>query len=182
MAIGGRQFGDDRNPSPGSSNQTGNTSPKFPWSNSPIGRFARIAALMCAYHWGTTDEEMARSHKFPPAQDLYDLFIRLCPWFALHYNTYRRQKAKQKGYTGPLEIFNAGDVEGRVRYCFARPGRKGHSARSRLYGISVEHPSSVEQQKVGGRREVFARCSKEIQYRLAMGYSVSMEEATEWGK
>lgn len=176
------QTGDSWNSKPGTSDQTGNRAPKYPWSASPIGRTARIVALCCAYHLGYNDDTMAKLHRFPPAQDIYDIFLKVMPWFAFHYDLVRISKAMRSGYKGPLEKFNEGDVENRVRYCFAVPGRKGHDPKARLYGISVEHPLSTAQRGPNGRGAVFARCSEEIFYRLRLDKSISIEEATMWGQ
>lgn len=72
-------------------------------------------------------------------------------------------------------------MENRVRYCFAEPGKRGHDPKARLYGISVEHPSSTAQRRRGGRGQVFARCSVEIMRRLDLCLTVSPEEAEVWG-
>lgn len=182
MAHKSVQTGDNWFSTPGTCNQTGNRAPKFPWSHSPVGRFARIAALCCAYRLGYDDDRMAKLHQFPSAEDLLALFLRLVPWFPAHYDAVREAKAASTNYTGPLEQFNAMDLENRVRYCFAVPGRRGHDQKSRLYGISVEHPSSTAQRKPGGRGEVFSRSSVEVMRRLELNLTVSYEEAEAWGR
>lgn len=176
------QGGDDWNKIPGTSNQTGNSAPKFPWSTSKIGRTARIAALLCAYRLGYTDDRMASLHELPPMNDLFKLFNTLFPWFEEHYNQLRKAKAIAKNYSGPLEPYGPEDVHNRVRYCFAKPGRKGHDPKARLYGISVEHPLSTAQNHPAGRHGVFARCSTTIERRITMGESISKEEAEFWGR
>jgi hypothetical protein len=181
MSYKSVQTGDDWNRRPGTCDQTGNSAPKYPWSASRVGRFARIAALCCAYKLGYDDDRMAKLHEFPPADDIARLFNRLVPWFADHYNELRESQAEEKGYVGPLQPFGPGDVENRVRYCFALPGRRGHDPRARGYGISVEHPSSTYQRREGGRGEVFARCSEEIMRRLDLGKEVTLAEAWSWG-
>lgn len=175
------QSGDDWRALPGTCDQTGNRAPKFPWSSSPIGRFARIAALCCVYRLGYDDERMAKLHQFPNMNDIYKLFCALLPWFPDYYDSLRAKKAKAKKYTGPLEPFGAAKVDNRVRYCFAKPGRKNHDPTSRVYGISVEHPSSIYQREVGGRGEVFARVSLDIDRRLILGESFTQEEAEGFG-
>lgn len=125
---------------------------------------------------------MASTHKFPPAKQLAGVFLRLMPWFAEHYDQVQSQQALEKGYIGPLEPFNAMDVENRVRYCFAKPGSKGQHPEDRKYGYSSEHHRSIAQMKPGGRGEVYARCSEEIERRIKAGEEVTLEEAMEWGK
>lgn len=176
------QVGDNHKAIPGTSNQTGNRAPKFPWSNSPVGRCTRIVALCCAYRLGYDDDRMGKLHQFPPAKDLLGLFEKLMPWFPKFYNQYRAAAALRKDYDGPIEPFAAGDLENRVRYCYARPGRRGHDPQARVYGISVEHPASVEQNKLGGRGEVWVRCSVEVMRRLDLGLPITLAEAEEWGQ
>lgn len=165
---------------PGTSDQTGNHAPKFPWRYLEAGRVAKVAGLCCAYHLGYTDDRMSSLHELPPAADIYRLFVRLLPWFPGVYDRHRARSAARSGYTGPLEPFNAADIENRVRYCFATPGSRAHTVTPRLYGISREHPRATEQQY--HMRIVWVACSTEVMRRLALGIEVERHEATIWGK
>jgi hypothetical protein len=136
--------------------------------------------MCCAYHLKYNDVDMGETQKFPPAQDL-DIFVKVLPWFPKHYDDYRTARALEIGYTGPIEPFNNGDVQGRIRYCFATPGSRRHDPKARGYGQSTEHHASSFQDKPGGRGEVFRRCSKEVLRRLKNNKPITIEEATEWG-
>jgi hypothetical protein len=131
---------------------------------------------------GYDDDLMAKSHVFPPAQDIYDLFVRLLPWFGEHFNEVRKEKVERTGYIGPLKEFDAFKVENRVRYCFAKPGKTLKSSKKpRYYGISTEHPMSVSQRTPRKLGTVFVRCSEEITRRLESRTTISKAEATIWG-
>lgn len=181
MSLRTTQGGDSSKATPGTCNQTGNHAPKFPWSFCPIGRTARITVLVIAYYLDYTDDSMATNHKFPSREELGRLFVKLMPWFPAYYDEVRKVKAQESGYVGPLEAFNYDDCSNRLRYCFAKPGSRKHTKSPRLYGYSVEHPKSVEQQKLGGRGEVFVRCSEEILNRLKTGRTITRKEAEAWG-
>ncbi len=183
MAFKTVQTGDDWNKQPGTCNQTGNSAPRFPWAKTALGRFARTAALCCAYKLGHDDDMMGKNRQFPPMRETFRLFCKLLPWFPRFFDAVQKLSATRKGY--PLQLlqpFNSDDVHGRVHYCFAKPGSKRHSPHPRLYGISVEHPSSTYQRRKGGRGEVFARCSMEIMRRLEAHLSFTISEAKEMGK
>lgn len=165
---------------PGTSNQTGNNAPKFPWVKMNVGRVAKVAGLCCAYHLGATDEEMGQLHKIPKAEDTHALFVSLMPWFPAAYDSYRATRATLIGYTGELEPFNPMDIENRVRYCFAKPGSRMHSVTMREYGISKEHPKAVEQNRK--LRVVWVRCSETITHRLRVRKSITPVEAFMWGR
>lgn len=171
--------GDSSVRKPGTCKQTGNTAPQFPWAASPLGRFARVFAHCVANHLGYTDDYMAKNHKFPSKYDFGYFFHKWIPWFEIHYNQTRRLIAQEKGYTGKLESFNGSDAENRVRYEFAKPGKKGQP---RQYGVSVENYLSTTQQSSNGRMEVWTRCSEKIFERLQRAEPITQEEALEWGE
>lgn len=171
--------GDSDYRTPGTCNQTGNDAPKYPWAHSPVGRVAKVSAILSAYHLGYTDHQMATLHKLPPAVSIARVFDRLLPWFGDHYDRYRRYAAKERNYDGPLEPYNPYDVENRVRCCFVTPGSRRHT-RDRKYGFSVEHPSVSEQQYK--LRITWVRCSEEIERRIKAGLTVDRTEAYQWGQ
>lgn len=162
-------------------NQTGNDAPRFPWSNSPEGRTARILIQCIAYHLGYDDERMGRLRQFPPSRTTFDLFNRTLPWFAAHYNETRAAVAAERGYPAILiEPLTAADVHGRLLYLFTRPG---NGDRERQYSVvGPEHPFSPQQSRPGGRREVYDRCADEIVQRLRVGEAISRDEAATWGR
>jgi hypothetical protein len=182
MTLVVQNRGDRSVKKPGTCNQTGNTAPQFPWRGTPIGRFARVFAHCIANHLGYSEDRMGKQHEFPPSERFEFFFDKMIPWFRPLYNETRKQTASQKGYTGRLEPFCGNDVENRVRYEFASPGRKGYDPHPRLYGISREHYMSTYNQKPGGRMEVWTRCSEEIFTRLLTLTPISRQEAEEWGR
>jgi hypothetical protein len=177
-----RQGGDDRLAKPGTSNQTGNSAPKYPWSSSPIGKTARVACLLSAYSLGWADEHMASAHAFPTQKELATVFNRLFPEFGPHFNEVRRRKAEASDYDGALKDFSSSHPHNRLRYCFAKPGsKKAGSERDRSYGFSDEHPKSTAQRGPSGLGEVWERCSVEIERRIQTGETITLAEAEAWG-
>jgi len=160
---------------PGTSNQTGNTAPRFQWPHA-----VRVIIACIAYHLDHTDDEMGRLRKFPKGKELYTIFVKTLPWFEEFYNSSQLEAAERKEYEGQLEKFNYSDVYNRLHYLYSKPGRKGNSPQSRKYGISVEHHDSVEQSEK--RKIVFARCSIEVMRRLKMGKTISRKDVERWSK
>lgn len=173
--------GDSKAAVPGTSNQTGNSAPKWPWKYVPEGRVARIAVLCIARYLGFQDYEMAVDHVLPPEVRVYALFIDLFPWFPAMYDADQIDRAAQIGYTGPLNKFGPPKPHNRLRYNFAKPGRHGADPKKRVYGYSDEYPLSAAQQLPGGLMEVYLRCSKILDDRLKSRQPVSREEAQQWG-
>lgn len=171
--------GDSNYRTPGTCDQTGNRSIRYPWRWTEVGRVGKIVALCSAYHLGFTDSDMAACHNIPPAQDVFLLFDSTMPWFGPMYDRYRQRKAIEKHNTEVLQPFNAGDVDNRLRYCFAKPGSRKHTKTPRLYGISNEHPIAVEQQY--WMRITWVKCSDEVCRRLRLGLPIERHEAYEWG-
>jgi len=176
------QSGDDWRARPGTSNQSGNTAPRFSWTDTSEGRFGRILSNCCAYVQGYTDDGMAIHHSFPSAKSMGVLFIETVPWFPDLFDWTQYHAAVNAEF--PLEKlnpFSGANVENRCRYAFAKPGSRGHDPKARLYGISDEHHMSTLQAEAGGRLEVWIRCSTELLRRLRNGLPVSRKEAQEWG-
>lgn len=180
MSLVGRQGGSNGFKKPGTSNQTGNRAPAYPWVRLSVGRVAKVGALLVSYHLGADDQSMAFRRNIPKQEDLFPIFTHLFPWFEQHYNDTRAAAALHRNYTGPLEPFGPEDVRNRVIYQFTEPGKKGEDTVERKYGISVEHPSHPNQSKK--IRVVYERVSVVILDRLTRRLQVSFDEADVWGQ
>lgn len=126
---------------------------------------------------------------FPSAQEIGSDFDFYVSWFAEWYSEEQTRLCAERGYTGPTKPYDHAKVRGRLRYMFAVPGRakrtrahKGPSDRpvKRQYGVGPEHPKHPAQCNSGGR-DIWAKCSGEIERRILSRTPITRAEIAAWG-
>lgn len=160
-------------------------SPKIPgrWKTSAEGRVALCVIRLCAFQLRTPEgdyytDDVMRTWRLPSQAELTKLVLEILPWLPDWYNEDRHRRALLKGYDGPMEEFNPGDIANRLLHEYRKPHRGcGNST----YGITTEHPES-EYQYNKPYGDVWRRRAAYLEAQIQQRRQISQQAASMLGR